>query len=177
MYALYVKNKPSSDRLLAECGNFFHEKQKELNDKMDLASYLLKPVQRLTKYALFIDGISKNENGTEKRDLKRAQNLIEFQVCQFSTLENFSRKNEHCMRLISLQVNKNKCTKFLGLAKRKLDYKKSFWYLKIHIKQKNVWVFRIFILFYLKFDWSCDNSNFERKMYFSCSPSAEFLIF
>ena len=87
MYALYVKNKPSSDRLLAECGNFFHEKQKELNDKMDLASYLLKPVQRLTKYALFIDGISKNENGTEKRDLKRAQNLIEFQVCQFFTLE------------------------------------------------------------------------------------------
>ena len=86
MYALYVKNKPSSDRLLAECGNFFHEKQKELNDKMDLASYLLKPVQRLTKYALFIDGISKNENGTEKRDLKRAQNLIEFQVCQFFTL-------------------------------------------------------------------------------------------
>ena len=58
MYALYVKNKPVSDRLLAENGKFFQTKQAELGDKMDLASYLLKPVQRLGKYSLFLDGIS-----------------------------------------------------------------------------------------------------------------------
>ena len=80
MYALYVKNKPLSDRLLLEAGNFFQQKQAELKDKMDLASYLLKPVQRLSKYALFLDGISKTMKPVEREDLQRAQNLIEFQV-------------------------------------------------------------------------------------------------
>ena len=48
LYALYSKNKPQSDLLLQEHGNeFFKTKQMELGDKMDLASYLLKPVQRM----------------------------------------------------------------------------------------------------------------------------------
>ena len=50
LYALYSKNKPESDKLLNEHGNeFFKTKQMELGDKMDLASYLLKPVQRMGK--------------------------------------------------------------------------------------------------------------------------------
>lgn len=50
LYALYSKNKPLSDQLLLEHGNeFFRTKQRELGDKMDLASYLLKPVQRMGK--------------------------------------------------------------------------------------------------------------------------------
>lgn len=80
MYALYVKNKPISDSLLAESGQFFTQKQNELKDKMDLASYLLKPVQRLSKYALFLDGIGKTMKPHERADLQRAQNLIEFQL-------------------------------------------------------------------------------------------------
>ncbi|CAB1333871.1 unnamed protein product [Coregonus sp. 'balchen'] len=41
MYALYSKNKPQSDALLTSHGNgFFKNKQLELGDKMDLASYL-----------------------------------------------------------------------------------------------------------------------------------------
>ena len=50
LYALYSKNKPLSDQLLSEHGNdFFRAKQNQLEDKMDLASYLLKPVQRMGK--------------------------------------------------------------------------------------------------------------------------------
>uniref|UniRef100_A0A1B0CXA3 Uncharacterized protein n=2 Tax=Lutzomyia longipalpis TaxID=7200 RepID=A0A1B0CXA3_LUTLO len=50
LYALYNKNKPKSDSLMSEYGtSFFKSKQLELNDKMDLASYLLKPVQRMGK--------------------------------------------------------------------------------------------------------------------------------
>ena len=74
MYALYVKNKPVSDRLLAENGKFFQTKQAEL----DLASYLLKPVQRLGKYSLFLDGISRT-NGP-KSELIKARTIIQFQV-------------------------------------------------------------------------------------------------
>lgn len=60
LYALYNKNKPKSDSLLSEYGTtFFKTKQMELNDKMDLASYLLKPVQRMGKYALLLQQLMK----------------------------------------------------------------------------------------------------------------------
>ena len=60
MYALYNKNKPNSDSLMAEYGStFFKAKQIELGDKMDLASYLLKPVQRMGKYALLLQQLVK----------------------------------------------------------------------------------------------------------------------
>lgn len=60
LYALYNKNKPKSDSLLSEYGtSFFKSKQMELNDKMDLASYLLKPVQRMGKYALLLQQLMK----------------------------------------------------------------------------------------------------------------------
>ena len=55
LYALYNKNKPKSDCLMAEYGSqFFRTKQLVIGDKMDLASYLLKPVQRMGKYALLL---------------------------------------------------------------------------------------------------------------------------
>lgn len=60
LYALYNKNKPKSDSLMSENGTqFFKAKQIELNDKMDLASYLLKPVQRMGKYALLLQQLMK----------------------------------------------------------------------------------------------------------------------
>ena len=40
---------------MAEYGTaFFRAKQLDLGDKMDLSSYLLKPVQRMGKYALLL---------------------------------------------------------------------------------------------------------------------------
>lgn len=45
---------------MAEYGtSFFKTKQIELGDKMDLASYLLKPVQRMGKYALLLQQLVK----------------------------------------------------------------------------------------------------------------------
>ena len=61
MYALYNQNKPKSDQIMAECGNsFFSRRQMMLNDKMNLASYLLKPTQRLAKYALLLQDLMKH---------------------------------------------------------------------------------------------------------------------
>jgi len=66
---------------MAESGKFFSKKQEQIGDAMDLASYLLKPVQRLTKYALFLDGISKNLSKiSDKDEIEKAKKLIEFQV-------------------------------------------------------------------------------------------------
>ena len=54
--------------------------QTELGDKMDLSSYLLKPVQRMGKYALILKQILKEcpESAAEYQDLTAAQDMIKF---------------------------------------------------------------------------------------------------
>ncbi|KFB50947.1 AGAP006188-PA-like protein [Anopheles sinensis] len=92
LYALYNKNKPKSDSLMSENGTqFFKTKQIELNDKMDLASYLLKPVQRMGKYALLLQQLMKacadvqhtNSNPEMLEDLEllqKAEEMVRFQL-------------------------------------------------------------------------------------------------
>uniref|UniRef100_A0A182R0Z4 DH domain-containing protein n=1 Tax=Anopheles farauti TaxID=69004 RepID=A0A182R0Z4_9DIPT len=93
LYALYNKNKPKSDSLMSENGTqFFKAKQIELNDKMDLASYLLKPVQRMGKYALLLQQLMKacadiqqhtNSNPEILEDLEmlqKAEEMVRFQL-------------------------------------------------------------------------------------------------
>uniref|UniRef100_A0A3Q4M868 DH domain-containing protein n=1 Tax=Neolamprologus brichardi TaxID=32507 RepID=A0A3Q4M868_NEOBR len=70
LYALYSKNKPKSDALLANHGHsFFRRKQLELGDKMDLSSYLLKPVQRMSKYALLLTDLMKEVGVAQEAEL------------------------------------------------------------------------------------------------------------
>ncbi|XP_072548595.1 pleckstrin homology domain-containing family G member 4B [Salminus brasiliensis] len=84
MYALYSKNKPRSDALLTSHGNsFFKNKQVELEDKMDLASYLLKPIQRMSKYALLLKDLIKECGQSQEQeltDLKAAEEMVKFQL-------------------------------------------------------------------------------------------------
>lgn len=88
LYALYNKNKPKSDSLMSEYGSsFFKSKQFELKDKMDLASYLLKPVQRMGKYALLLQQMMMkacsahaNERIQELQDLKQAEEMVKFKL-------------------------------------------------------------------------------------------------
>ncbi|XP_072250491.1 pleckstrin homology domain-containing family G member 4B isoform X2 [Leuresthes tenuis] len=84
MYALYSKNKPQSDALLSSHGNeFFKNKQMELGDKMDLASYLLKPIQRMSKYALLLKDLIKECSHSQEQelsDLRTAEEMVKFQL-------------------------------------------------------------------------------------------------
>ncbi|XP_057196207.1 pleckstrin homology domain-containing family G member 4B isoform X3 [Triplophysa rosa] len=84
MYALYSKNKPRSDALLTSHANsFFKNKQVELGDKMDLASYLLKPIQRMSKYALLLKDLIKEcdqSHEQELADLRTAEEMVKFQL-------------------------------------------------------------------------------------------------
>ncbi|XP_037619260.1 puratrophin-1 isoform X6 [Sebastes umbrosus] len=84
LYSLYSKNKPKSDALLANHGNsFFRRKQVELGDKMDLSSYLLKPVQRMSKYALLLSDLMKEVGGAQEAELaalQAATNMVKFQL-------------------------------------------------------------------------------------------------
>lgn len=60
------------------------KKQLELGDRMDLASYLLKPVQRMGKYALLLQQLVKaqGERGeaTQVGDLRAAEAMVRFQL-------------------------------------------------------------------------------------------------
>ncbi|XP_017786497.1 PREDICTED: uncharacterized protein LOC108569455 isoform X2 [Nicrophorus vespilloides] len=91
LYALYNKNKPKSDSLMSEYGtSFFKSKQLQLGDKMDLASYLLKPVQRMGKYALLLQQSMKacpelqpgatERAQNEQDELKMAEQMVRFQL-------------------------------------------------------------------------------------------------
>lgn len=86
LYALYSKNKPKSDTLLAHHGNsFFRRKQVELGDKMDLSSYLLKPIQRMSKYALLLSDLIKEVGVSQSQEaelvnLHNATNMVKFQL-------------------------------------------------------------------------------------------------
>ncbi|XP_075432763.1 pleckstrin homology domain-containing family G member 4B-like isoform X2 [Ascaphus truei] len=84
MYALYSKNKPRSDLLLASHGNiFFKCKQLQLGDKMDLASYLLKPIQRMSKYALLLKDLIKECGEAQEQELaylRAAEEMVKFQL-------------------------------------------------------------------------------------------------
>ncbi|XP_072917696.1 pleckstrin homology domain-containing family G member 4B-like isoform X3 [Hemitrygon akajei] len=74
LYALYSKNKPRSDLLLSSHGNtFFRAKQLELGDKMDLASYLLKPIQRISKYNLLLRDMFKECSPAQEKECKELQ--------------------------------------------------------------------------------------------------------
>jgi pleckstrin homology domain-containing family G member 4 len=76
---------------MSEYGSsFFKSKQIELKDKMDLASYLLKPVQRMGKYALLLQQLMKacsniqcdgNQELIEDLDeLQKAEEMVRFQL-------------------------------------------------------------------------------------------------
>ncbi|XP_017278402.1 uncharacterized protein LOC108239883 isoform X2 [Kryptolebias marmoratus] len=84
LYALYSKNKPQSDRLLINHGKtFFKQKQLKLGDKMDLWSYLLKPVQRISKYSLLLQDVMREcgpEQSREIAEIKAALEVIHFQL-------------------------------------------------------------------------------------------------
>ncbi|XP_058885144.1 guanine nucleotide exchange factor DBS isoform X6 [Acipenser ruthenus] len=79
IYEKYCHNKPRSESLWRQCSDcvFFQECQKKLEHKLGLDSYLLKPVQRITKYQLLLKELlkySKNCDGSD--DLQEALTAI-----------------------------------------------------------------------------------------------------
>ncbi|XP_060749924.1 uncharacterized protein si:dkey-65j6.2 isoform X1 [Tachysurus vachellii] len=82
LYALYSKNKPQSDALIQQ-HKFFKSKQLELGDSMDLSSYLLKPVQRISKYSLLLQEMLEecgSEHVAERKEFQGAAEVVRFQL-------------------------------------------------------------------------------------------------
>uniref|UniRef100_H3D374 Uncharacterized protein n=1 Tax=Tetraodon nigroviridis TaxID=99883 RepID=H3D374_TETNG len=86
LYALYSKNKPQSDALiLHRPHDIFKRKQQELGDLMDLSSYLLRPIQRISKYSLLLQDVltlagSSSDWERERAEIQAAADLVQFQM-------------------------------------------------------------------------------------------------
>uniref|UniRef100_A0AAQ4Q9M2 MCF.2 cell line derived transforming sequence-like 2 n=1 Tax=Gasterosteus aculeatus aculeatus TaxID=481459 RepID=A0AAQ4Q9M2_GASAC len=74
VYEKYCQNKPRSEVLWRQCGDslFFQECQKKLDHKLSLDAYLLKPVQRITKYQLMLKEMLKCSKGEGTVELEEA---------------------------------------------------------------------------------------------------------
>lgn len=70
LYSTYCMNKPKSEALRRQCASdnaFFNECQRKLGHKLPLDAYLLKPVQRITKYQLLLKDLLKYSQGAEEQ--------------------------------------------------------------------------------------------------------------
>uniref|UniRef100_A0A4W4HFQ9 Mcf.2 cell line derived transforming sequence-like a n=1 Tax=Electrophorus electricus TaxID=8005 RepID=A0A4W4HFQ9_ELEEL len=79
IYEKYCQNKPRSESLWRQCSDcaFFQECQRKLEHKLGLDSYLLKPVQRITKYQLLLKELLKYSKSCEgSEDLQEALSSI-----------------------------------------------------------------------------------------------------
>ncbi|XP_029140287.1 kalirin [Protobothrops mucrosquamatus] len=78
MYVVYCQNKPKSEYIVAECGTYFEEVQQEINQRLTLSDFLIKPIQRITKYQLLLKDFLKysEKAGLDCLEIEKAVDLM-----------------------------------------------------------------------------------------------------
>uniref|UniRef100_A0A7M4FS39 Kalirin RhoGEF kinase n=1 Tax=Crocodylus porosus TaxID=8502 RepID=A0A7M4FS39_CROPO len=78
MYVVYCQNKPRSEYIVAEYDAYFEELQQEINQRLTLSDFLIKPIQRITKYQLLLkDFLRYSEKaGLECSETEKAVELM-----------------------------------------------------------------------------------------------------
>ncbi|XP_023695750.1 kalirin-like isoform X2 [Paramormyrops kingsleyae] len=78
MYVVYCQNKPTSEFIVAEYDAYFEEVQQEINSRLTISDYLIKPIQRITKYQLLLKDFLKytSKAGMDCQDIEKAVDLM-----------------------------------------------------------------------------------------------------
>ncbi|KAM9835916.1 LOW QUALITY PROTEIN: kalirin-like [Aulostomus maculatus] len=78
MYVVYCQNKPRSEFIVIEYETFFEEIQHEISCRMSISDYLIKPVQRITKYQLLLKDFLKytSKAGLDSEEVEKAVELM-----------------------------------------------------------------------------------------------------
>ncbi|MED6272248.1 hypothetical protein CHARACLAT_028256 [Characodon lateralis] len=63
MYVVYCQNKPKSEYIVAEYDKYFDGIQQDIQSKLSISDFLIKPIQRITKYQLLLK-VPSNETTT-----------------------------------------------------------------------------------------------------------------
>ncbi|UMM35728.1 hypothetical protein L5515_008216 [Caenorhabditis briggsae] len=80
------------------------ERQQALNHSLQLSAYLLKPVQRILKYHLFLENILKNmPSTTHPEELNQVKKAHEVMTSQAARINDEKKKAEHIERVGQLQ--------------------------------------------------------------------------
>uniref|UniRef100_A0AAY4EB72 non-specific serine/threonine protein kinase n=1 Tax=Denticeps clupeoides TaxID=299321 RepID=A0AAY4EB72_9TELE len=78
MYVVYCQNKPKSEYIVAEYDSYFDAIQQDINSRLTISDYLIKPIQRITKYQLLLKDFLKysSKAGMDCQDIEKAVNLM-----------------------------------------------------------------------------------------------------
>ncbi|XP_068102370.1 kalirin isoform X10 [Hyperolius riggenbachi] len=78
MYVVYCQNKPRSEYIVAEYDSYFEEVKQEVNQRFNLSDFLIKPIQRITKYQLLLKDFLKfsQKAGLECSEIEKSVDLM-----------------------------------------------------------------------------------------------------
>ncbi|XP_026876594.2 kalirin RhoGEF kinase b isoform X3 [Electrophorus electricus] len=78
MYVIYCQNKPRSEFIVAEYDTYFEEVKQEINSRLSISDYLIKPIQRITKYQLLLKDFLKysSKAGLDCQEIEKAVDLM-----------------------------------------------------------------------------------------------------
>ncbi|XP_040903084.1 serine-rich adhesin for platelets isoform X3 [Toxotes jaculatrix] len=108
IYTLYCMNYPNSVAVLRECMKneclvrFFQERQTTLNHSLPLETYLLKPVQRILKYHLLLQELSKHFDKSAP-GYEVVEDAIITMTAVAWYINDMKRKQEHAVRLQEIE--------------------------------------------------------------------------
>ncbi|XP_053273046.1 kalirin [Pleuronectes platessa] len=93
MYVVYCQNKPRSEFIVFEYETFFEEIQHEISCRMSLSDYLIKPVQRITKYQLLLKDFLKytSKAGLDCEESEKAVELMSLVPKRCNDMMNLGR--------------------------------------------------------------------------------------
>ncbi|XP_054471827.1 kalirin [Anoplopoma fimbria] len=78
MYVVYCQNKPKSEFIVAEYDTFFDGIQQETESRLTISDFLIKPIQRITKYQLLLKDFLKysSKAGIDCEQMEKAVGLM-----------------------------------------------------------------------------------------------------
>ncbi|XP_055734911.1 kalirin-like isoform X6 [Salvelinus fontinalis] len=78
MYVVYCQNKPKSEFIVAEYDTFFEGVQQEVSSRLGISDFLIKPIQRITKYQLLLKDFLKysSKAGLDCQEMEKAVGLM-----------------------------------------------------------------------------------------------------
>ncbi|XP_028324438.1 kalirin RhoGEF kinase b isoform X2 [Gouania willdenowi] len=93
MYVVYCQNKPRSEFIVIEYENFFEEIQHEISIRMSISDYLIKPIQRITKYQLLLKDFLKytSKAGLDCEEVEKALELMSLVPKRCNDMMNLGR--------------------------------------------------------------------------------------
>uniref|UniRef100_A0A3B3TSH9 DH domain-containing protein n=1 Tax=Poecilia latipinna TaxID=48699 RepID=A0A3B3TSH9_9TELE len=109
MYVVYCQNKPKSEYIVAEYDKFFED----IQSKLSISDFLIKPIQRITKYQLLLKDYLKysSKAGMDCKQIEKAVELMSEVPKLCNDMMNLGRLQGYevcCLHLLKKKA-KNSC--------------------------------------------------------------------